>query len=147
MPSCPRVRSHFGIVRSGRRAPREVPGGREVWRRVRARDRPGDLRGLSIGVGGHGFIAASVARDLAAPTSARCWPGTSGASSPPLHAPAPPPTPRSPRRAPHASPTPEPDWARLREAHDRDDGFRVPSVVTSFTARGPARVPVDVDLS
>jgi hypothetical protein len=28
-------------------------------------------------------------------------------------------------------------------AHDRDDGFRVPPLVTSFTARGPLQVAVD----
>jgi hypothetical protein len=40
---------------------------------------------------------------------------------------------------------PDPDWLRLREAHDHDEGFRVPPVVTSFTARGPVQTAVDLE--
>jgi hypothetical protein len=40
---------------------------------------------------------------------------------------------------------PDLDWPAVRDAHDRDDGFRVPAVVTSFTRRGPSQVAVDVE--
>ena len=40
---------------------------------------------------------------------------------------------------------PEPDWTAVRHAHDRDDGFRVPALVTSFGSSGPTRVAVDVE--
>ena len=64
----PRVRAHFGIAFDPADVPREaflVAG--EVWRRVRAGAiDPATCGVSSIGVGGHGFIAASVARDLAA---------------------------------------------------------------------------------
>lgn len=147
----PRVRSHFGITFDPADVPREgflVAG--EVWRRVRAGAiDPATCGVSSIGVGGHGFIAASVARDLAALNKREmlAW----DVWGLPLGLRPAGPVPEEAARRLDAvaalTATPEPDWARLREAHDRDEGFRVPSVVTSFTARGPARVPVDVDLS
>src|SRR5258705_214393 len=147
----PRVRAHFGIAFDPADVPREaflVAG--EVWRRVRAGAiDPATCGVSSIGVGGHGFIAASVARDLAALNKREMlawdvW-GLPLALRP--GGPVPEDTARRLDAVAALTATPEPDWARLREAHDRDDGFRVPSVVTSFTSRGPAQVTVDVDLS
>ncbi len=150
----PRVRAHFGIAFDPADVPREaflVAG--EVWRRVRAGAiDPATCGVSSIGVGGHGFIAASVARDLAALNKREMlawdvWGLPLGLR------PGGPVRPEDRARlaawttVAALTATPEPDWARLREAHDRDDGFRVPSVVTSFTSRGPAQVTVDVDLS
>src|ERR1700687_1433224 len=153
----PRVRSHFGIAFDPAAVPREgflVAG--EVWRRVRAGAIDPAICGVSsIGVGGHGFIAASVARGLAALNKREmlAWDGWGLPLGLRLGGPVPPdrPVPEDTARRLDAvaalTAPPQPGWGRLREAHDRDDGFRVPSVVTSFTSRGPAQVTVDVDLS
>ena len=153
----PSVRAHFGIAFDPADVPREaflVAG--EVWRRVRAGAIDAATCGVSvIGVGGRGFIAASVARDLAALNKREMlawdvW-GLPLGLRPGVPVPPDEPLPEDTARRLDAvaalTAAPEPDWARLREAHDRDDGFRVPPVVTSFTSRGPARVTVDVDLS
>jgi len=80
-------------------------------------------------------------------TGARCWPGTSGACrSGSVREPGSRSRwPAASTRSPRSSGRPDPDWLRLREAHDRDEGFRVPPVVTSFTARGPVQAAVDLE--
>jgi hypothetical protein len=145
----PAVRRYFGITFDPADVPREgflVAG--EVWRRVRdgAVD-PGTCGVPWIGILGAGFVAASVARDLAALNKREmlAWDVWGlplglrpGASVPETVA-------RRLDAVAAGTAEPAPDWRRLRDAHDGDDGFRVPPVVTSFTPRGPVQVAVEVD--
>jgi hypothetical protein len=144
-----RVRSHFGITFDPADVPREaflVAG--EAWRRARAGTVDAATCGVSsIGVLGKGFVAASVTRDLAALNKREMlawdvWGLPLGLAP---GAPVPEGAARRLDGAAALTAAPEPDWPALRAAHDRDDGFRVPAVVTSFGPAGPARVAVDVE--
>jgi hypothetical protein len=146
-----RVRSHFGITFDPADVPRKaflVAG--EAWRRVRAGAVDAATCGVSsIGVLGEGFVAASVTRDLAALNKREMlawdvWGLPLGLAP---GAPVPEGAARRLDGAAALTAAPEPDWPALRAAHDRDDGFRVPAVVTSFTSRGPTQVAVDVEPS
>ena len=146
-----RVRTHFGIAFDPADVPRDaflVAG--EAWRRVRAGSVDPQICGVPrIGVVGAGFIAASVARDLAALNKREMlawdvW-GLPLALRPGV--PAPEATARRLDAVAALTAGPEPDWPAVRDAHDRDDGFRAPAVVTSFGPRGPAQVAVDVEPS
>ncbi|HJV55127.1 MAG TPA: transglutaminase-like domain-containing protein [Methylomirabilota bacterium] len=143
------VRTHFGIAFDPADVPRDaflVAG--EAWRRARAGAVDPQTCGVPrIGVVGAGFIAASVARDLAALNKREMlawdvW-GLPLALRPGV--PVPEATARRLDAVAALTAGPELDWPAVRDAHDRDDGFRVPAVVTSFTARGPTQVAVDVE--
>ncbi|HET8532948.1 MAG TPA: transglutaminase domain-containing protein [Methylomirabilota bacterium] len=144
-----RVRAHFGIAFDPADVPRDaflVAG--EAWRRVRtgAVD-PATCGVPSIGVLGEGFVAASVTRDLAALNKREMlawdvWGLPLGLAP---GAPVPEAVARRLDAVAALTAAPEPDWPRVRDAHDRDDGFRVPAVVTSFGPAGPVRVAVDVE--
>jgi hypothetical protein len=98
-----------------------------------------------VGVQGPGFIAASVARDLAALNKRETLAWDVWGLALGIAPGATPPEPAARRLDAMAALTAAvpPDWPRLREAHDLDDDFRVPPLVTSFTARGPLQVAVD----
>lgn len=143
----PRVRAHFGVTFDPADVPRDaflVAG--EAWRRARA----GQLDPASCGVShirvqGPGFVAASVTRDLAALNKREmlAWDvwglalGVAPGAAPPEAA-----ARRLDAVAELTAAVP-PDWSRLRATHDGDADFRVPPVVSSFTARGPVQVAVD----
>ena len=120
----------------------------EAWRRVRAGAVDAATCGVSsFGVLGEGFVAASVTRDLAALNKREMlawdvWGLPLGLAP---GAPVPEGAARRLDGAAALTAAPEPDWPALRAAHDRDDGFRAPAVVTSFGPAGPARVAVDVE--
>jgi Transglutaminase-like superfamily len=144
-----RVRAHSGITFDPADVPREaflVAG--EAWRRVRAGALDPARCGVSsIGVLGEGFVAASVIRDLAALNKREMlawdvWGLPLGVAP---GAPVPEVAARRLDAVAALTAAPEPDWPRVRDVHDRDDGFRVPAVVTSFGPAGPARVAVDVE--
>jgi hypothetical protein len=143
------VRTHFQITFDPADVPRDaflVAG--EVWRRTRQRLIDPETCGVPrIGIVGAGFIAASVTRDLAALNKREmlAWDVWGLALTLPPGAPVP--EPAAARVDPVATLTAaaEPEWSRVRAAHDGDDGFRVPPVVTSFTQRGPTQVVVEVE--
>jgi hypothetical protein len=144
----PAVRTHFGIGFDPTDVPREaflVAGA--AWQRARAGRLDPATCGVSpIGVLGPGFIAASVLRDLAALNKREmlAWDvwgpalGVQPAAWPP---------PAAAQRLDEVAALtagPTVDWGRLRGLYAGSEDLRVPPVVTSFTARGP--VPVAVDL-
>jgi len=144
----PAVRAHFRIAFDPTDVPRDaflVAGA--AWQRARAGDLDPSTCGVShIGVLGPGFIAASLLRDLAAlhKREMLAWDvwgpalGVAPAAWPPDDAA------RRLDAVAALTAAPAVDRDRLRALHDGDAALRVPPVVTSFTARGPVRVAVDV---
>ena len=145
----PRVRAHFKIAFDPVDVPRDaflVAG--NVWQRTRAGAIDPEICGVShIGIVGRGFIAASLARDLAALNRREMLAWDVWGLPLGLRPGAGVPEPVARRLDALAAliGAPDPDWLHLREAHDRDEGFRVPPVVTSFTARGPVQAAVDLE--
>ncbi|HKX02155.1 MAG TPA: transglutaminase-like domain-containing protein, partial [Methylomirabilota bacterium] len=145
----PRVRAHFKIAFDPADVPRDaflVAG--NVWQRTRAGAIDPEICGVShIGIVGRGFIAASLARDLAALNRREMLAWDVWGLPLGLRPGAAVPEPVARRLDTLAAliGAPDPDWLRLREAHDRDEGFRVPPVVTSFTAGGPVQAAVDLE--
>lgn len=144
-----RVRAHFGITFDPADVPRDaflVAG--EAWRRVRAGAVDPQTCGVPwIGILGAGFVAASVARDLAALNKREmlAWDVWGLPLGLPPGAPVPEAAARRLDAVAALTAAPEPDWSCVRDAHDRDDGFRVPAAVTTFGPRGPSQVVVDVE--
>ena len=144
-----RVRAHFGITFDPADVPHEaflVAG--EAWRRVRAGTLDPTTCGVSsIRVLGEGFVAASVARDLAALNKREmlAWDVWGLSLGLPPGAPVPEAAARRLDAVAALTAAPNLDWPAVRDAHDRDDGFRVPAVVTGFGPAGPARVAVELE--
>jgi hypothetical protein len=99
----------------------------------------------AIGIAGAGFVASSVLRDLAALNKREMLAWDTWGISRELR-PDTTPSAAALERLDGLAALIAPgdlDWNALRAVYERDDGFRVPRVVTSF----PRGVPTEVDVS
>jgi len=143
-----RVRAHFGITFDPIDVPRDafIVGG-DAWRRLRRGTIDPETCGVSsINIVGTRFVATSALRDLAALNKREMlawdtW-GLPAESNP--RAPIPEAVAARLDAVAALFAGPDPGWQSVREAYEREDLFRVPRVVRSFTKRGPVEVAVEV---
>jgi hypothetical protein len=142
-----RVRSHFNVTFDPTDVPRDgflVAG--DAWLRMRRGALDAATCGVSaIGIAGAGFVASSVLRDLAALNKREMLAWDTWGISRELR-PDTTPSAAALERLDGLAALIAPgdlDWNALRAVYERDDGFRVPRVVTSF----PRGVPTEVDVS